>query len=45
LRFEDFAHPESAQTAADIFRKGKQALGNLYQQRVIELHESGIRLK
>jgi predicted RNA-binding protein (virulence factor B family) len=45
LPFSDSSSPEEIRAAFQTSKKAfKQALGNLYRQRLVELHESGIRL-
>jgi predicted RNA-binding protein (virulence factor B family) len=42
----DSSSPEEIRTNFQTSKKAfKQALGNLYRQRLIEIQESGIRLK
>jgi len=46
LPYSDSSPPEDIRNAFQTSKKAfKQALGQLYRQRLIELHESGIRLK
>ena len=45
LPFSDSSSPEEIRAAFQTSKQAfKQALGNLYRQRLVELHESGIRL-
>ena len=46
LPYSDSSSPEEIRDAFQTSKKAfKQALGNLYRQRLVELHGSGIRLK
>ena len=45
LPYSDSSSPEEIRAAFQTSKKAfKQALGNLYRQRLVELHESGIRV-